>query len=274
MNFNVDTRITQINNAQRSSISSKAISTPIDRVLSLGTMPNSSSASLHCRQLRHSIKQVRTSNSLSLSCLLLRSLLTPSASLNMIWPPSLVQPCLPTWQEIFGLICRPELLFNVWKPNKSLDKLTIIEVWNCYVFGVRRADGRLKPPLRSVEQEFQARWRSSEKVWLLRIIYHYNINYCIGTTIWGCFREIPEWIDGQSKIKAVSPRVVISELETIRYHSGSQFPLGLNQLSKQVKQLRVQTKQAHLESGSGLLQASSRLQNMVRSSISFSSLLC
>ena len=55
---------------------------------------------------------------------------------------------------------------------------------------------------------------------------------------WQRFREIPDWIDSSSKERGVAPLVVVDELEAMQ-GKGSQKK-GLNSLSKDVKELRIQ----------------------------------
>lgn len=39
------------------------------------------------------------------------------------------------WTDIFPHITQPGLLFHVWKPFKTLNNMTLNEVWNCWSVG-------------------------------------------------------------------------------------------------------------------------------------------
>lgn len=86
----------------------------------------------------------------------------------LLWPPVLGQKSI-TWNTVFDLVQRPELLWEVWKPSKSLDRYDLKGLWECYTVGepVLNADSvqtAIKPPLRLVEQYFQASWRKGAAV--------------------------------------------------------------------------------------------------------------
>ena len=56
------------------------------------------------------------------------------------------------------------MLWECWKPSKSLDKYNLDELWACYnegenVFNSVGIQTGIKPPLRQVEQHFQSKWR-------------------------------------------------------------------------------------------------------------------
>ncbi|KAJ7238394.1 hypothetical protein C8J57DRAFT_1246471 [Mycena rebaudengoi] len=83
---------------------------------------------------------------------------------NLVWPPIFGQKYV-AWPEIFPLIHDPQSLFGVWKPSKSLNEMTLTEVWKAWSVG-EAAEGPIpgkKPPLRLVEH-FKAKWRSTAKV--------------------------------------------------------------------------------------------------------------
>lgn len=85
-----------------------------------------------------------------------------------LWNPVLGQKSV-TWDQVFKLIERPEMLWSCWQPLKTLDKMTMDEQWICYDSGepVFNADGiqtGIKPPLRKVELYFASRWRRDNKV--------------------------------------------------------------------------------------------------------------
>ena len=86
----------------------------------------------------------------------------------LLWPPVLGQKSV-TWDQIFQLI-EPEsagVLWDVWKPTKSLNEYTISELWVCYNTGEQVFDDLgtptgIKPPLRIVEEHFHSAWRKSK----------------------------------------------------------------------------------------------------------------
>lgn len=57
---------------------------------------------------------------------------------------------------------------------------------------------------------------------------------------WERFREIPEWIDGQSDFRGVAPGTIIEELERMRGEGDRRK--GLNALMKDVQKLRKEIK--------------------------------
>ena len=75
---------------------------------------------------------------------------------NMVWPPILGQGSLQ-WPAVFSVIHQPNFLWDCWKPLKTLDNMTVQEVWECYndgepVWDASREQTGVKPPLRLVEQ--------------------------------------------------------------------------------------------------------------------------
>jgi hypothetical protein len=91
----------------------------------------------------------------------------------MCWPPILGQGSLQ-WPAVFSVIHQPALLWDCWKPSKTLDQMTIQEVWECYndgepVFDVNGNQTGIKPPLRLVEQHWKAEWRGGPTVELIII---------------------------------------------------------------------------------------------------------
>ncbi|KAJ7240689.1 hypothetical protein C8J57DRAFT_1245135 [Mycena rebaudengoi] len=127
---------------------------------------------------------------------------------NLAWPPIFGQKYV-AWPEIFPLIHDPQSLFGVWKPSKSLNEMTLTEVWEAWSVG-EAIEGPIpgqKPPLRLVEQYFNAKWRS----------------------------------------KAKSPEASIGELEALRNHLAKRSavddeiiltPLGMNALAKHLTEQR------------------------------------
>jgi hypothetical protein len=86
----------------------------------------------------------------------------------MYWPPILGQGSLQ-WPAVFSVIHQPALLWECWKPLKTLDQMSVTEVWQCYndgepVFDVNGDQTGVKPPLRLVEQHWHADWRGGPTV--------------------------------------------------------------------------------------------------------------
>ena len=86
----------------------------------------------------------------------------------MLYPPVLGQRSVQ-WPEVFALIRQPRLLWDTWKPNKSLDQMDLETLWCCWNTGEPKLDHvgeptGMKPPLRIVEQYFHAKWRASSSV--------------------------------------------------------------------------------------------------------------
>jgi hypothetical protein len=104
---------------------------------------------------------------------------------NMVWPPILGQASLQ-WPTVFSVIHQPGLLWDCWKPSKTLDSMTVQEVWQCYndgepVFDANGEQTGIKPPLRLVEQHWKAEWRGGPAVspcsfllWSFRLTDCYN----------------------------------------------------------------------------------------------------
>ncbi len=73
------------------------------------------------------------------------------------------------WPVVFSKIRQTEPLWDTWKPSGSFDTQSIQAIWDCYNVGEAVFDGDgyqtgIKPPLRLVEQHFQARWRKTSNV--------------------------------------------------------------------------------------------------------------
>ncbi|GLB44253.1 hypothetical protein LshimejAT787_1601830 [Lyophyllum shimeji] len=125
-------------------------------------------------------------------------------ALQLIWPPVLGQKGV-RWSDIFPLVKQPHLLWECWKPSKSLDQFSSVnEIWDCYVLG--------EPVLNDAGGPSQQK------------------------KAWERFREIPEWIDKQSDSRGVAPQVIIDELEQMR--GGDKQRKGLNALMKDIQKLR------------------------------------
>ena len=93
---------------------------------------------------------------------------------SFAWPPVLGQRSLQ-WEDVLSRIKRPEYLWDVWKPNKTLKQLTIPNLWLCYNSGEPACDNQgkqtgLKPPLQLVEQHFQSQWRKGGSVSIIKHI--------------------------------------------------------------------------------------------------------
>ncbi|KAF8517098.1 hypothetical protein JB92DRAFT_3307239, partial [Gautieria morchelliformis] len=101
-----------------------------------------------------------------------------SGATNTLWPPILGQQSV-RWADVFSLIRQPGLLWDVWKPSKTLDQVqTVDELWQCWSAGESALDNAgnvtgSKPPLRLVEQYFKSTWRKGATVNTLS--YHPSI---------------------------------------------------------------------------------------------------
>lgn len=84
---------------------------------------------------------------------------------QLIWPPVLGKKDV-RWSEVFSLIKQPRLLWDCWKPSKSLNQFaSISEIWECYTLGepminVAGEQTGVKPPLQLVEKHFRFNWRT------------------------------------------------------------------------------------------------------------------
>ncbi|KAJ7458878.1 hypothetical protein FB451DRAFT_1272749 [Mycena latifolia] len=79
------------------------------------------------------------------------------------------------WTDVFRHITKPNLLYDVWKPAKTLNNTTLNEVWNCWsigevVFGKKPGQ---KPPIRLVEQHFKA--KISLPCWFIACSLYFRI---------------------------------------------------------------------------------------------------
>ncbi|KAF8161891.1 hypothetical protein K438DRAFT_1776177 [Mycena galopus ATCC 62051] len=88
-----------------------------------------------------------------------------------------------------------------------------------------------KLPLQLVERYMQAKWRTPDDPKERTAIAQH----------WGRYRKIPEWIERESSRRAISPEVVIAELEAMRVVDRQ--TKGLNWLRQKVEKLRKQAKQ-------------------------------
>ncbi|KAF8219526.1 hypothetical protein L208DRAFT_1382990 [Tricholoma matsutake] len=148
---------------------------------------------------------------------------TKPGQINLLWPPVLGQKSVH-WDQVFAPVKQPELLWDCWKPLKSLDQFNLEELWACYSLGepVFNADGvqtGIKPPLQLVEKYFQSKWRGRSD--------HKQ---------WEHFHELPEWILSEAATRVTSPLVIIEELANI-CNTATGNKMGLNVLSNHVKKL-------------------------------------
>ncbi|KIM47052.1 hypothetical protein M413DRAFT_440599 [Hebeloma cylindrosporum] len=156
---------------------------------------------------------------------------TQPNSPHLLFPPILGQRSI-AWDQVFPLICRPEMLWDVWHPSKSLDQYQLDELWQCYdsgerVYNEEGIQGGIKPPLRNVELFFHSSWRKQGSQ----------------RKSWERFREIPEWVENQSMLRSVSPQVILDELQAWRTEAGGR-PKGLAALGKELKSRREKMSQA------------------------------
>jgi hypothetical protein len=79
-----------------------------------------------------------------------------------------------SWNDVFARIKQPRPLWDMWKPSKPLDQMSIQDVWDCYNVGegveVNGMKTGVKPPLRLVEQKFGSEWRKAGRVCLFCVI--------------------------------------------------------------------------------------------------------
>ncbi|KAF9474955.1 hypothetical protein BDN70DRAFT_814884, partial [Pholiota conissans] len=155
----------------------------------------------------------------------------------LLWPPVLGQKSI-TWDKVFALI-HPEstgILWNSWKPSKSLDQYTLEELWACYnsgeqVFDESGTPTGIKPPLRLVDEHFHSSWRKSAAP--------------TDRKKWERFREIPEWIQSESACRKVSPQIILDELDGLMKNNPK--ITGMNSLAKEVKSMRFEKAKARKE---------------------------
>ncbi|KAG6848797.1 hypothetical protein H0H93_013955 [Arthromyces matolae] len=128
------------------------------------------------------------------------------------------------WAAVFDTIRQPSALWEAWKPNKTLDQMSIVSVWDCYntgeaVYDIKTGNQMgVKPPLRLVEQRFRHEWRKTSGA----------------RKTWERFREIPEWIDTAMRERGLTSAAAIKELEARRSVPGRSTLLGTNALASQL----------------------------------------
>ncbi|KAJ7210917.1 hypothetical protein GGX14DRAFT_394536 [Mycena pura] len=155
-----------------------------------------------------------------------------SNTINPVWSVILGQESV-MWTDVFRHVSNPKLLYDVWKPSKTIDNMTVAEIWNCWSVGevVFGAHPGQKPPIRLVEQHFKAKWRPSNTA----------------RKFWQRFREIPEWIEDQVSTNSKSPEACLQELEALRVANSTRssvdkqiimIPLGVNALAQLLEKQR------------------------------------
>ena len=81
---------------------------------------------------------------------------------NLLWPRVLGQKSV-RWDQVFALVKQLELLWDCWKPLKSLDHFNLEELWVCYslrelVFNGDGVQTGIEPPFQQlVEKYFQSK---------------------------------------------------------------------------------------------------------------------
>ncbi|EIW84103.1 hypothetical protein CONPUDRAFT_163327 [Coniophora puteana RWD-64-598 SS2] len=144
----------------------------------------------------------------------------------LLWPPVLGQQSVQ-WTDVFALVQQPEHLWDVWKPSKLLDSMTLDEIWKCWRTGEATEDSTgepsgLKPPLKSVEECFGSRWRKTTQA----------------RKAWQRLREIPEWIEEQLRTRHISLDNMLTELEGMRTTAAAGgSKLGMNALVRHLQKI-------------------------------------
>ncbi|KAJ7125542.1 hypothetical protein C8R43DRAFT_1240832 [Mycena crocata] len=137
------------------------------------------------------------------------------------------------WSDVFRHITDAKFLYDVWKPSKTLNDMTLTEIWNSWSVGEVAFGDKpgQKPPIRLIEQHFKAKWRPGSQA----------------RKFWERYREIPEWIESQVTVKGQSPEESLRQLEALRVENSTRsssgkivtlIPLGVNALSKLIQQQR------------------------------------
>jgi len=137
------------------------------------------------------------------------------------------------WTDIFAKIKHTDALWDVWRPSKTLDEMSVKDIWDCYntVYSSEGHQTGLKPPLRLVEQHFQSRWRKTPSVsfpFLFRLLSSITLQ---ARKSWQRFCEIPEWIDAEVNRSGISVADTIQELEQKRKVEGKLTLMSMNVLS-------------------------------------------
>ncbi|KAJ3713819.1 hypothetical protein C8R42DRAFT_726818 [Lentinula raphanica] len=93
----------------------------------------------------------------------------------LIWPPCLGQKSIHC-DDIFKLVRQPILLWDCYKPLKSLDQWeSLNELWSCWTHNWHKGNAKQ----------------------------------------WECFHEVPEYVDQQVVLRNVSPHIILAELEEL-----------------------------------------------------------
>ncbi|KAF9488939.1 hypothetical protein BDN71DRAFT_1512599 [Pleurotus eryngii] len=137
----------------------------------------------------------------------------PGSTLTM---PSFLGRELAEWSAVFEAVQQPQTLWQAWRPSKSLDQMSINDVWNSYMFGEKNFNDNgqqtgVKPPLQLVEQHFGSSW---QKLPAQR-------------KAWQRFQKIPEWIEHSD----LSLNSAIKCLEVKQEIPGKKCKLGTNALA-------------------------------------------
>ncbi|KAL1939606.1 hypothetical protein VTO73DRAFT_9639, partial [Trametes versicolor] len=156
----------------------------------------------------------------------------PRTQVDLVLPPAAAfslpgQPVHPptlgigsaTWETVLQQVKQPKYLWDTWKPSRTLDRMSVQDVWECYNSGevVRDGDGlpvAIKPPLRLVEQHFVSGWRKG----------------AAARKAWQRFREIPEWVEDNIKTAKLTSTDAIARLEARQYVNGTTTRKGLSAL--------------------------------------------
>ncbi|PBK88649.1 hypothetical protein ARMGADRAFT_1084606 [Armillaria gallica] len=148
-------------------------------------------------------------------------------------PVHVVPPILrqhnATWTEIFSHVQQPQILWDLYKPSKTLDQFDLQSLWTSYDIGEEETDkngqAMLKPPIHVVGECFSHWWRNISKSTL---------------KTWQHYCEIPEWIQHEISKCKITSQEVIAELEEMHLKPDPKWPKGLNTLCKEVKILQEQ----------------------------------
>jgi hypothetical protein len=86
----------------------------------------------------------------------------------LLWPPIFGQKSVQ-WPQVFAHIKQHDDLWETWKCSKTLDKMTLGELWTCWNIGedACNSSGEVtghKPPMRLIEQHFGSKWHSGPTV--------------------------------------------------------------------------------------------------------------
>ncbi|KAF8998880.1 hypothetical protein BDZ89DRAFT_1147946 [Hymenopellis radicata] len=177
------------------------------------------------RRLTRSTTLVSLSGSIHLSKALINDhQQVDDGSSYRIFPPILGQRNL-AWSDIFDQIKQCILLWELYQPRGLADFYTLPSLWNSYEHGedASHTNGALNE-------------------------MHVHILLDTTTTLtvqqgdkqkWKRYREIPQWIEEETRSRQVSRAVVLAELEALRTQPGKSTLLSLNQLVQVVEKQPV-----------------------------------